>query len=74
MIQHGKTGLLVPPYETAAFGAALLELLQNPERQSVFSENCRRVAVQHFSLEQQASRYYELYTHLLSDPSKAVGL
>ena len=68
MVQHGRTGLLVPPYEATALGAAMLELLQNPERRSAFGENCRQVALQHFSLEQQASRYYELYRHLLSNP------
>ncbi|MEP7153972.1 MAG: glycosyltransferase, partial [Nitrospira sp.] len=70
MIQHGKTGLLVPPSDTAAFGAAILELLKNPERQSRLSAHCRQTAVQRFSLQRQASRYTDLYTKLLRAPSK----
>lgn len=70
MIQHGKTGLLVPPSDTAAFGAAILELLKNPERQSRLSAHCRQTAVQRFSLQRQASRYTDLYTKLLRTPSK----
>ena len=68
MVQHRKTGLLVPPYEATALGAAMLELLQNSERRSAFGENCRQSALQHFSLEQQASRYSDLYAQLLNNP------
>lgn len=66
MVQHRKTGLLVPPYDAAALGVAMLELLRNLERLAVFGENCRQVAVQQFSSEQQACRYKELYTRLLN--------
>lgn len=66
MVQHRKTGLLVPPYEPKALGAAMLELLQNSERRSAYGENCRRSALGHFSMEEQASRYSELYAHLLN--------
>ena len=66
MVQHRKTGLLVPPYEPKALGAAMLELLQNSERRSAYGENCRRSALEHFSMEEQASRYSQLYADLLS--------
>jgi glycosyltransferase involved in cell wall biosynthesis len=71
MIQHGKTGLLVEPYNTSAFGVAVTELLKNSERQSTLSANCRRAAVQRYSLDRQASRYYQLYTQLLKTPASS---
>lgn len=67
MIQHRKTGLLVPPHEADALGAAMLELLQNPERRMAFGKNCRQFALQHFSLEEQAGRYCKLYTDVLNN-------
>lgn len=70
MIHHGKTGLLVPPTDIPAFGAAILEVLRNPERQSVLRAHCRQTAEQQYSLQQQASRYQDLYSKLLSTPSK----
>ncbi len=68
MIQHRQTGLLVPPHEADALGAAMVELLQNPERRMALGENCRRVALRQFSLEEQAERYCQLYTEILSQP------
>lgn len=67
MIRHGKTGLLVPPYDVAQFGSALVELLCSTDRLAALSENCRRAATQRFSLMQQASSYAELYCELLGD-------
>ena len=67
MIQHGQTGLLVRPADPADLGGAVLELLKDRE-QSVIREQCRRTALQHFSLEQQATRYAELYGRLLNRP------
>ncbi|MBA2485045.1 MAG: glycosyltransferase [Nitrospira sp.] len=74
MIQHGRTGLLVPPSDTTAFGAAIWEVLKNSERQAVLSAHCRQTAVQRFSLQRQASQYNELYTKLLSAPSQPRAL
>ena len=61
-----KTGLLVPPHDVALFGSALLELLRSSERLTTFGENCRNVALQRFSLAQQAASYTELYGRLLN--------
>ena len=69
MIQHGKTGLLVPPSDGVSFGTAITELLKNTERRLTFSANCRRVAVHRYSLARQAIRYYELYQKLLEQGS-----
>ena len=65
MIRHGRTGLLVPPFDATALGAAVSEPLENPRRQSALSADCRRAAVQHYSLGQQAARYCNLYTKLV---------
>lgn len=65
MVQHGKTGLLARPHDTQELENAIIELLKNPQRRSLLSANCRRVAVHRYSLERQAIRYYQLYKQLL---------
>ena len=65
MVQHGKTGLLARPHDTQELENAIIELLKNPQRRSLLSANCRRVAVHRYSLARQAIRYYQLYKQLL---------
>ncbi|HJR77741.1 MAG TPA: glycosyltransferase family 4 protein [Nitrospiraceae bacterium] len=65
MVQHGKTGLLAPPFDALSLGTAITELLKNTERRLTFSSNCRRVAVHRFSVARQAVLYYELYKNVL---------
>jgi glycosyltransferase involved in cell wall biosynthesis len=67
MIQHRQTGLLVSTREAGALGAAMLELLQNPERRRALGANCRQHALSHVSLEEQAKRYCRLYTDILNE-------
>ena len=64
MVQHGKTGLLARPHDTQELENAIIELL-NPQRRSLLSANCRRVAVHRYSLARQAISYYQLYKQLL---------
>ncbi len=65
MVQHGKTGLLARPHDTQELENAIIELLKNPQRRSLLSANCRRVAVHRYSLARQAISYYQLYKQLL---------
>ena len=65
MIRPGITGLLVPPKDVSALQAAMVQLLQNPEKQRMIADNCRRIALEEFSLEVQAQRYIQLYNEIL---------
>lgn len=65
MIRPGITGLLVPPKDVSVLQAAMVQLLQNPEKQRMIADNCRRIAVEEFSLEVQAQRYIQLYNEIL---------
>lgn len=61
IVRHGVTGLLVPPEDVIALRAAIADLLSNGSRRAEMAANCRRIAVQEYSLEVQARRYIELY-------------
>ena len=65
MVRPDVTGLLVPLGDVEALGAAIAELLEDDTKRENMSENCRRVAVEEYSLEVQARRYAELYERIL---------
>lgn len=64
MVRPGVTGVLTPPKDAAALGAAIAELLRQPERLAEMSEHCRRVAVEEYDLTIQGRRYQQLYDTL----------
>jgi glycosyltransferase involved in cell wall biosynthesis len=66
MVRDGYTGLLVPPNDAQALANAAALLLENPDRLKGMSANCRRVAVQEYTLDLQAQRYLEIYGGMLS--------
>lgn len=49
VIDHGKSGLLVPPRDPQALATALVSLLENPERASEMGREGRRLARQRFT-------------------------
>jgi glycosyltransferase involved in cell wall biosynthesis len=65
MVRPGVTGLLVPPCDVVGLLAAILGLIQDEKKRREMSSNCRRIAVEEYSLELQARRYRELYKSLL---------
>lgn len=65
MVQPGVTGMLVPPRDTVGLLAAILSLIHDEKTRREMSSNCRRIAVEEYSLELQARRYSELYKSLL---------
>jgi len=66
MVRPGITGLLVPPGDVAALGAAITKLLDDDPLRREMCDNCRRVAVEEYDLEVQARRYAQLYERLLA--------
>ena len=65
-VRPGITGLLAPPQDLAALGAAIVQLMRSPTERAKMSENCRRVAVEEYALEIQAGRYVDLYERILA--------
>jgi glycosyltransferase involved in cell wall biosynthesis len=64
MVRHGITGLLVDTTEIEALRAAIRELLHDPIKRKAMATNCRRIAVDEYSLDLQTRRYTSLYESL----------
>lgn len=56
IVQHGVTGLLVPPGDALATARAVLELVGDPERRRTLAAHARQRFRQEFTIEQCAER------------------
>jgi glycosyltransferase involved in cell wall biosynthesis len=65
-IDHGETGLLVPPRDPDALAAGLVELLRDPARAAAIGREARRRAVQRLSFPRVMRDYENFYDHLIS--------
>jgi glycosyltransferase involved in cell wall biosynthesis len=65
-VENGRTGLLVPPREPAALGAALVSLLTDPELRSQLAEAAAQ-RLDAFRIEVVTDRFAELYERLLAE-------
>jgi glycosyltransferase involved in cell wall biosynthesis len=67
-VRPGVTGLLAKPGDLASLRAEIINLLANNQMRREMSSNCRKIAVQEYSLELQARRYMALYQAMLDRP------
>jgi glycosyltransferase involved in cell wall biosynthesis len=65
IIQDGKTGLLIPPQDSAALANALLRLLRNPEFAENLGKNGRELVSAEFSFQSMIAKTDQMYTELL---------
>jgi glycosyltransferase involved in cell wall biosynthesis len=66
IVRPGITGLLAPPHDATALGAAITALLNDPERRRQMSENCRQIALAEYSVELYAKRSLALYQTVIA--------
>jgi glycosyltransferase involved in cell wall biosynthesis len=65
MVRPGVTGMLAPAQDLRALGETIQSILNNDTLRKKISQNCRRVAVEEYSLERQAKQYLGLYRNIL---------
>ena len=61
MVEHGVTGLLVPPGDVPALAGALEELLADPARRERMGEAGRARAARHYSVDHVMPRLEAIY-------------
>jgi glycosyltransferase involved in cell wall biosynthesis/2-polyprenyl-3-methyl-5-hydroxy-6-metoxy-1,4-benzoquinol methylase len=64
IVLHGETGLLVEPGQPDSLAAALIELLENPERAARLGAAGRQRVADHFTLEKMVAETERLYVIL----------
>jgi glycosyltransferase involved in cell wall biosynthesis len=66
MVRPGQTGWLAETGNTASLREAIVEALRDDQTRQKMAHNCRRVALEEYSIETQASAYLKLYETLLA--------
>ncbi len=66
MVEHGETGLLVPPGDPVQLAKAILHLLRNPEEARRLGRRGREVIIQRFCIERLVRKLAEVYREVLS--------
>lgn len=65
LIDHNRTGLLVPPSDAAALTHALRFLIENPTRAAAIGDTARTEIRQRYSFERMVSAFEDLYVSSL---------
>jgi glycosyltransferase involved in cell wall biosynthesis len=71
VVEHGKTGLLIPPKNVDELTAAMMQLLQCPDLAGRFGQAGRTRVVTEFSLENMVRQTQDLYLSLLEKRNSA---
>jgi glycosyltransferase involved in cell wall biosynthesis len=70
MVQHDRTGILVPPGDVDALAAALDNLLDRPDRAAELGRAGRMMALAGFAPESAARRYAGIYRSVVGTPER----
>jgi glycosyltransferase involved in cell wall biosynthesis len=69
-VEHGVTGLLVPPRDARELAGAIASLLENPDLARTLGEAARRRVAERFSLDLMVRQTERLYQMLLEGTSR----
>jgi glycosyltransferase involved in cell wall biosynthesis len=72
LVQHERTGLLVPPRDPLALSVAVVRVLRDQALAQQLS-NAAKVEVQHLSTDRMVETTLEMYRHLTSHGARARG-
>jgi len=67
LIQHNKTGLMVPPHNSEMLAEAISNLLDNPEKAESMGSNAKSVINKKFNPRINISKVLNIYYELLSE-------
>ncbi|MFA6079239.1 MAG: glycosyltransferase family 4 protein [Candidatus Omnitrophota bacterium] len=70
VVDHGESGILIPPESPEALAVAMELVINNPEVSSRLGENARQRILEKFSLDEVARLYSELYHKLCAPAGK----
>ena len=73
VVDHGRSGLLVPAQDPAALGAAIAEVMADPARAQAMGRIGRRIVEERYSAQAMVRQMEGLYESLLARPRGAAS-
>jgi glycosyltransferase involved in cell wall biosynthesis len=73
LVEHGQTGLVIPPKDESALGEALFEVLSDEAQLEAMGCRARERARRHFHAEVIAARTREVYYNVLGQQPPRQG-
>ena len=70
IIEHEKTGLMVPPGDPDKFAMTILELLGDADKKTELAKNAQKTVMEKFSIEHWSQSLCTVYSNLLSSSRK----
>lgn len=70
IVEHGETGLLIPPENHVALGEAILEVLHNPEEAARRASKGQKIALEKFTTDNMVKGTISVYENLLRNRCK----
>ncbi|MDJ0633393.1 MAG: glycosyltransferase family 4 protein [Xenococcaceae cyanobacterium MO_188.B29] len=67
LVRPEATGYLAKSENIDDFSKGIIALLEDKSLRERFSQNCREIAIEEFSLEKQAQKYVDIYRQILQD-------
>jgi len=71
VVDHGRTGFVVPPLDTTALADAILRVASDPEARAAFGNRGRAAAIKLFSADACALAHLEAYEYVLRKHGRA---
>jgi len=71
--RHQITGLLADPEDVEGFRSHIIEMLENETLRNEMRRQCRKIALEEYSISLQAQRYIQVYRHVLSGTKEGEG-
>jgi glycosyltransferase involved in cell wall biosynthesis len=66
VLTHQETGILIPPGSSSVIGAAIVDLLDHPEKRAALAVAARDRVVQEFGVQRMVEGYQRVYEALVS--------
>jgi glycosyltransferase involved in cell wall biosynthesis len=70
LVEHGKTGFLIPPKNPKVLAETIINCLKQPDRARQIGDQARQKILTHFSLESMVHNYEALYENAIQQKEK----
>jgi len=68
VLTHQQTGILTPPGSSSAIAAAIINLLDHPEKRTVLAQAARDHVIEEFDMQRMLDGYCRVYDALVRQP------